>query len=619
MPKKSSDKKTGVQPQDELTDLLGNNSRKPDALKITAPDGPIAKDETKTRFEEIPLRDIKLSPTNPRTTYDEKDTQELAESIKVEGVIQPVLLRPYGKPGKYQLIFGNRRFKASQLAGKETIPALIRELSDEEALNMQIIENLQRKDVKPIEEAVSYKMLMDMKGYTVAELSHRLGKPPKFISQRLKLNDLIDEFQKALYEERISITDALKVCKLNATDQKELYASVEDDETIVIKDHMLNQFMYDLTDAPFDTLDATIVPSMGPCEGCQYNTACAALFPEPNEKARCTNNACFKSKAQVWYDRELGKAQEDPTTVLISFDQSANKTMELMRAGIKVYAHNEFDEIYPPDDFDEIAPDGDSDEADIEYYNDQLEDYNKELAQYNKEIETAIKAFVVDGHGRGTYTYIQFSNGKLDVKGRKTAGGKEPSESEQKAAQIKEEIERLEKKEVRQKELDWFKVLPDAYKWFEEAKTHANNSNSLTLIEQAALIVSLVGYDGHDFARWAKIPDSARGNISLYNWLKTKSPEQLDKWITMLLRKRLMGYIRPLAEQHPLGHANVVALLDQATAYFPERTADLMAGLEAKTDKRGKKLTPHLIELRDQLKELEGSKLDKIIKGSKKK
>ena len=87
----------------------------------------------------------------------------------------------------------------------------------------------------------------------------------------------------------------------------------------------------------------------------------------------------------------------------------------------------------------------------------------------------------------------------------------------------------------------------------------------------------------------------------------------------MLLRKRLMGYIHPAGEQHPLGHANVVALLDQATAYFPERTAEMLAGLEAKTDKRGKKLTPHLIELRDQLKELEGSKLDKIIKSSKKK
>lgn len=635
MPKKSSNKKKGVEPQDEVTAIMATKKKSvvilnefnegtisPSAHETLKEAFDAAAPTPPTRYEEIPLNRIKLSPTNPRTTYDEKDTQELAESIKVEGVIQPVLLRPYGQPGWYQLIFGNRRYKASILAGKETIPSLIREMSDEESLNLQIIENLQRKDVKPMEEASSYKMLMDMKGYSVAELSHRLGKPTKFISQRLKLNDLAAEFQKALYEERITITDALKVCKLTPADQEELYKEIGDEILIEILDHTLNKFTYDLTKATFDINDKTIIPSMGACSGCHYNTACAALFPDPDEKARCTNTGCFKSKTQLWYDRELLTAKEDPAIVMVSYESTNTKiTEDLSKEGVKVYLNNEFDEVLKPE-FDPYCdkPDENSTEDDKEDWQREVDSYDREVLDYQKDLESSTHAFVVDGQNKGEYIYVKLLDTKGKFIGKDTATGKATDENAVKAEQLREEITRIEDKEKRQKQLDWFKVLPDVYKLFEDKGTHKNSIAGLTIIEQAAVILELIGYNDRNFTNWAKVPESGRrSKISLYNWLKTKSTEQLDKWITIILREKMLGYIRPLAEQHPFAHANILALLDQAQAYFPERSAEINLKMADKFQAREKKVGERLAELRAQIKELEGTKLDKIIKGSKKK
>lgn len=142
------------------------------------------------------------SPWQPRREFKPEALQELADSIRTKGVIQPVVLRPVGD--RFELIAGERRFRASQAAGLSEIPALLREVSDLEAMEMALIENIQREDLNLIEEAEGYRALMAKAGLTQEEISRRVGKARATVANSLRLLDLSDTIRKALADEQLS-------------------------------------------------------------------------------------------------------------------------------------------------------------------------------------------------------------------------------------------------------------------------------------------------------------------------------------------------------------------------------------------------------------------------------
>ena len=157
----------------------------------------------------IPVSEIHPSDENPRQNMDEESVKELAESIKIYGVLQPVIIRPdedFGtEASPWEMVCGHRRLKACELLGLETIPAIIRDdMSDDEAYDLMIVENLQRQDLSPLDEAVAYKALYDgfpttgRVGVTIQELAVRFGKSEKYIRGRLSLNDLIPDLKECL-------------------------------------------------------------------------------------------------------------------------------------------------------------------------------------------------------------------------------------------------------------------------------------------------------------------------------------------------------------------------------------------------------------------------------------
>jgi ParB family chromosome partitioning protein len=192
----------------------------------------LLKSNTMSEMKHLALSEIKPDPNQPRKYYDETAMKELVDSVKEKGVLQPILVRP-AKSGKgYTLVCGERRYRAamsvhSDNITKSTIPAVIRELNDEEALELQIIENLQRKDVHPLEEAVAFKSLLDH-GKEVKEVAARVGKSEFYVRQRMKLNALSKEWQKVFYAGRLSITTALTVALFDAKNQAELFKSDAD-------------------------------------------------------------------------------------------------------------------------------------------------------------------------------------------------------------------------------------------------------------------------------------------------------------------------------------------------------------------------------------------------------
>ena len=154
-------------------------------------------------MQDLPLRNIHESKTNPRRQFDETKLAELADNIRLHGVLQPVLVRPLpgGEAGQYELVAGARRYRASQLAKRETIPATIRELTDTQCLELQLIENLQRADVHELDEARGYAALMQLQPetYTVETLAEKIGRSEKYVYARLRLLQLVDEVQQAFY------------------------------------------------------------------------------------------------------------------------------------------------------------------------------------------------------------------------------------------------------------------------------------------------------------------------------------------------------------------------------------------------------------------------------------
>jgi len=145
---------------------------------------------------EIPLTDIMPNRFQPREIFDDEALQELAQSIKTHGVIQPIIVRKIGD--KFEIIAGERRYRASQLAGKTTIPALIRDIDNKEAAKVALLENLQRRDLSPIEEARTYQTILKLDNITQEELAENLGKSQSAIANKLRLLNLDESVQVAL-------------------------------------------------------------------------------------------------------------------------------------------------------------------------------------------------------------------------------------------------------------------------------------------------------------------------------------------------------------------------------------------------------------------------------------
>lgn len=175
----------------------------------------------------VSLDDIIPNRFQPRLSFDEQGLNELAESIKQHGIIQPLVLRKIGD--KYEIIAGERRYKASYIAGLTEVPAVIINLNDNESAEVAIVENIQRKDLSPIEEAKSYKKLLDRGYLTQDQLATRMGKTQATISNKLRLLNLDDEVQKALLNNKISERHARSMLRVeNKVLQREILKDIID-------------------------------------------------------------------------------------------------------------------------------------------------------------------------------------------------------------------------------------------------------------------------------------------------------------------------------------------------------------------------------------------------------
>jgi ParB family chromosome partitioning protein len=163
-------------------------------------------------IKELPVGRVVPNPAQPRMTFHEETLQELAASIREHGVLQPILVRPAGDD--YQIIAGERRWRASKLAGKETIPAIVERFDDATALEIALIENLQREDLSPLDEAIIYKKMTDELGYSIRNLAGKLGKDKGYVENRLRLATAPDDVREMVAARYDTLSAAYELMKI---------------------------------------------------------------------------------------------------------------------------------------------------------------------------------------------------------------------------------------------------------------------------------------------------------------------------------------------------------------------------------------------------------------------
>ncbi len=167
---------------------------------------------TRAQIREVPVGRILPNPAQPRLSYEEDSLTELADSIREHGVLQPILVRPVGS--EYELIAGERRWRASRMAQRETIPAIVVEFDDETALEISIIENLQREDVSPLEEAAMFRKMTDL-GYSVRQLAQKIGKDKGYVENRIRLADAPPDVRELVSVRKDTISHAYELMKIS--------------------------------------------------------------------------------------------------------------------------------------------------------------------------------------------------------------------------------------------------------------------------------------------------------------------------------------------------------------------------------------------------------------------
>ena len=268
---------------------------------------------TATAETDLDITTIHPSTDNHRKTFNDASLQELAESIREVGILQAIAVRPRTEGG-YEIIYGERRYRASLLAGAKTIKATIyNNITDDEAEDMSLSENLQREEVRPTEEAKAFKRLLEKGRYDMYSLVSRFGRSEKYIYTRLKLNELYQPIGELLDNETITISVAEEISTYEPNIQKDVYEKHLKENSRdnwagytlkLFKKYFEEYYTTDLEQYKFDKTE---------CKACVHNAANYNLFAEHNGCGHCTNRKCLDTKNAAFVAKETEKLlKSDP-------------------------------------------------------------------------------------------------------------------------------------------------------------------------------------------------------------------------------------------------------------------------------------------------------------------
>lgn len=374
---------------------------------------------TATAETDLDIATVHPSTDNHRKTFNDASLQELAESIREVGVLQAIAVRQRTEGG-YEIIYGERRYRASLLAGAKTIKATIyNNITDDEAEDMSLSENLQREQVRPTEEAKAFKRLLEKGRYDIYSLAGRFGRSEKYIYTRLKLNELYSPIGELLDNETITISVAEEISTYEPNIQKDVYekhlkeGNGEDWTGYTLnlfKRYFEKYYTTDLGQYKFDKTE---------CKTCVHNAANYNLFAEHNGCGHCTNRKCLEAKNAVHVAKETEKLlKSDPKLVVARPYYGSRNDMALQKLDKKGHEIKELDYNVSAREFPK-APEAPKKEqfTQAKEYEQAVEIFERRNEEYARKVEELgrmkeegrIKTYVKVGQTEPELCYVEIN------------------------------------------------------------------------------------------------------------------------------------------------------------------------------------------------------------------
>ncbi len=563
------------------------------------------------QVQELPIGRIIPDPMQPRKTFNEEALKQLSESIEEHGVLQPITVRKSGRD--YVIVMGERRYRASKLAKKKTIPSIVREYDNNDVLEIQIIENLQRQDVEPTEEAEAVAFLSEK--YAPTEISKRLGRTENFVRQRLKLAGLIEGFKVFVRNGEMTISLGVGVALFEPEEQQMILETMGEEFNAHQINQMIKNQTYDLENAPFDVVDEKLITKAGACTTCPFNAANQGnLFGDG--KMVCTKSACYETKKSKSFLNLIEKSKRENVLLIPEIrkywaDDENNQLIisQLEKNGLKVYLLDDVEIIEEP-----IEPTMEAIKTEYQHYDysedelkDELEEavdnYKEELEVYNSAKENGF----VKGIMFHPKTYVHKAIFVKVIEDSKTVNSiySEPLANRKMAeCSPEEQIVKINEREIRKRHIEYNKEFEDIVQMI-RGTDYIEKKKSLSVDEMVAFSLTLFE-NNVDYVGRQKHFSKLLGNTSkktdvetVENFKKNFKKETFYKLIRYILTKQVH-----FGESNHVNNLTNISFYNAMQGYYKTKIANIEKEYAEERNKRETRLKERIGNLEKKIQEL---------------
>ena len=563
------------------------------------------------QIQNLSIEKVIPDPMQPRKTFNETLLQQLSESIKKHGVLQPITVRKSGK--EYVIVMGERRYRASKLAGKKTIPCIERTYKNNEVFEVQIIENLQRQDVEPTEEAEAIAYLSEK--YAPTEIAKRLGRTDNFIRQRLKLAGLIEGFKHFVRNGQMTISLGVGVALFTPEEQQMMLETMGEDFNAHQINRMIDNQTYDLEKVSFDVADKKLVPKVGSCVECPFNAANQGnLFGEG--KMVCTRSACFETKKSKSFLNLIEESKKNNILLIPEIrkywaDEDSNQLIisQLEKNGLKVYLLDDVEIIEKPIEptlelIKEEYRNYDYTEEELkEELNEAVDTYKEEFEKYDSAEENGFVKGIVF-HPK---SYIQKEVFvKVIEKSKNSSVTHSAPLADRKMADCtpEEQIVKVNEREIRKKQIENNRQFEEVVSMIRETK-YIDTKKALSVDEMVAFSISLFE-NNVDYMSQQKYFSEFLGDTSkmtkieiVQNFKKKFKKEIFHKLIRYMLTNQVH-----FGESNHVNNLTNISFYNAMQGYYKSKISGIEKEYAEKRSKREERLKERITALEKKVKEL---------------
>ena len=563
------------------------------------------------QVQELSIERIIPDAMQPRKSFNDEALKQLSESIEEHGVLQPITVRKSGKD--YIIVMGERRYRASKLANKKTIPCIVRDFENNNVLEIQIIENLQRQDVEPTEEAEAIAFLSEK--YVPTEISKRLGRTENFVRQRLKLAGLIEGFKVFVRKGEMTISLGVGVALFEPEEQQMMLETMGEDFNAHQINQMIKNQTYDLENAPFDVTNEKLVSKVGACTKCPFNASNQGnLFGDG--KMVCTKSACYETKKSKSFLNLIETSKKENVLLIPEIrkywaDDDNNQLIisQLEKNGLKVYLLDDVEIVEEPIESTMEAIkveyqhyDYSEDELKAEH-EDAIENYKEELETYNSAKDNGFVNGIVF-HPK-TYVHKKVFVKVIENSKTETTSYSEPMANRKMAdCTPEEQIVKISERETRKRHIENNKQFEDMVQMIRETD-YIHKKKTLSVDEMVAFSLTLFE-NNVDYVGRQKYFSKLLGNTSKMTDVETV--EHFKKNFKKEIFYKLIRYI--LTKQVHFGESNHVNNLTNISFYnamqgnYKTKIANIEKEYVEERSKRETRLKERIAVLEKQIQEL---------------